>query len=92
LRCENPPEGARNLQECSRHTETHIPQLGFIGIQRDLRFAQKVGRRGTTGLNQREERGVKAQLLTRGRRAEQAQCRRRIVVGEGRLPARVEIA
>jgi hypothetical protein len=57
LRCENPPEGARNLQKCSRHAETHIPQLGFTGIHRDLRFAQKVGRRGTTGLNQREERG-----------------------------------
>jgi hypothetical protein len=24
LRCENPPEGARNLQECSRHIEEHI--------------------------------------------------------------------
>jgi hypothetical protein len=42
LRCENTPEGAKNLQECSRHTETHIPQLGFTGIHRDLNFAQKV--------------------------------------------------
>jgi hypothetical protein len=41
LRCENPPKGAKNLQEWSRHTETHIAQLGFTGIYRDLNFAQR---------------------------------------------------
>jgi hypothetical protein len=29
LRCENPPEGARNLQECSRAAKEHIVQHGF---------------------------------------------------------------
>jgi hypothetical protein len=58
LRCENTPQGARNLQECSRHTETHIPQLGFTGIHRDL----ELGTKGGNGLlywwhEQREERG-----------------------------------
>jgi hypothetical protein len=51
-----------------------------------------VGRRGITRLNQREERGVKAKLLTGGRKAGQAQGRRRIAAGEGRSPVRVEIA
>ena len=51
LRSENPPEGAKNLQGYSIHTETHIPQLGFTGIHRDLRFAQKVGRRASAQQN-----------------------------------------
>jgi hypothetical protein len=42
LRCENPPEGARNLQGCSRHTEEHISPHDFTGIHRDLKFVQKV--------------------------------------------------
>jgi hypothetical protein len=54
LRCENPPEGAKNLQECSIHTETHIPQHGFTRFLRDLKLTTKVEERAFTGLNQRE--------------------------------------
>jgi hypothetical protein len=43
LRYENPPEGAKNLQECSRHIETHIPQLGFRNSQR-FEFCAKGGK------------------------------------------------
>jgi hypothetical protein len=51
LRWENPPEGARNLQGCSRHTEEHISPHDFTGIHRDLKFAQKVGRRASAQQN-----------------------------------------
>jgi hypothetical protein len=41
LRWENPPEGAKNLQGYSIHTETHIPQQGFTRFLRIWSFAQK---------------------------------------------------
>jgi hypothetical protein len=58
LRCETPPEGAKNLQECSRHIETHITTWIHRNLQR-FEFCAKGGKRGGfTGLNvQREERG-----------------------------------
>jgi hypothetical protein len=40
---ENPPEGARNLQWCLRHTEEHIPQQEISRFHRDLNFAQGGG-------------------------------------------------
>jgi hypothetical protein len=42
LRCENPPEGAKNLQECSRATKEHIVQHGFTGIHKIWNWAQSV--------------------------------------------------
>jgi hypothetical protein len=42
LRWENPPEGARNLQECSRATKEHIVQHGFTRIHKIWNWAQRV--------------------------------------------------
>jgi hypothetical protein len=46
LRCENPPEGARNLHECSRHTEEHLQPVDFIGIHKKLKKTHKGRKRG----------------------------------------------
>ena len=35
MRWENPPEGAKNLQECSRNTGEHNTQLGCTGFHRN---------------------------------------------------------
>ena len=43
LRCENPPEGAKNLQECSRNIKGFNHALGFIGFDRNCNWAQKGG-------------------------------------------------
>jgi hypothetical protein len=48
LRWENPPEGAKNLQESSRNTGEHIPQLGFIGFDKNLRKFTRGGKRVNT--------------------------------------------
>jgi hypothetical protein len=53
---ENPPEGARNLQGCSRHTEEHIPQLGFTGFHKNLKLTHKGREGGCT--DQRNREGV----------------------------------
>jgi hypothetical protein len=41
LRWENPPEGAKNLQECSRNTGEHNTQLGCTGIHKILEVMHK---------------------------------------------------
>jgi hypothetical protein len=91
LRCENPPEGAKNLQECSRHIETHIPQHGSTRFHRDLELTTRVEERGFTGLNQREERdrGIRRLLTERGGTSATAGDRRSTAedgdAGEGRI-------
>jgi hypothetical protein len=60
LRWKNPPEGARNLQEYSRHTEGHIWPLGFTGFHRNWNWTQGV-EKGVLSLEnrEREDRGRK---------------------------------
>jgi hypothetical protein len=48
LRWENPPKGAKNLQESSRNTGEHIPQLGFIGFDNNSRKFTRGGKRVNT--------------------------------------------
>jgi hypothetical protein len=70
LRCENPPEGAKNLQECSRHTEKHKWPLGFTGFHRELKDVQKVEKGDFTGdrSTYREKKGKGERgVLTRER-------------------------
>jgi hypothetical protein len=55
LRCENPPEGAKNLQECSIHIETHIPQHGFTRFHRIWNWAKGVETEVLHCLSDREQ-------------------------------------
>jgi hypothetical protein len=66
LRWENPPEGARNLQECSRNTGEHISQLDFTGIHNFWKRCKRGGKRVLTA-SDRELRGSERGqvLLTR---------------------------
>jgi hypothetical protein len=66
LRWENPPEGARNLQECSRNTGEHISQLDFTGIHNFWKRCKRGGKRVLTA-SDRELRGSERgqELLTR---------------------------
>jgi hypothetical protein len=92
LRWENPPEGARNLQGCSRHTEEHIPQLGFTGFHKNLKLTHRGGREELTAQrNGEKERENAGESHQRGGQV-WAQGRRRIAAGEVRSPAREEIA
>jgi hypothetical protein len=69
LRWENPPEGARNLQGYSRHTEEHIWPLGFARIDRKLNWEQKVEIGGAQPRAEREREDI-------GRRCRAAHQRR----------------
>jgi hypothetical protein len=82
LRWENPPEGARNLQECSRNTGEHISQLDFTGIHNFWKRCKR-GWKGGALLTrtEREETGGRDGLLTEeGRRGRRG---RRSPVGDG---------
>jgi hypothetical protein len=93
LRWENPPEGAKNLQGYSRHTEEHIWPLGFTGFHRKLELTHKGWKRGHHWAeSERRERGEGKAAHQREKGRVQAQGRRRIAAGEWRSPARVEIA
>jgi hypothetical protein len=89
MRCENPPEGAKNLQECSRHTLEHIPPFGFTGFDRNWNFAQK-GRRGvlTAGRDREKKRERESRGCSPEREGEEHVVAVGLVVaGEGRTPA-----
>jgi hypothetical protein len=53
LRCENPPEGAKNLQECSRNIKGLNHALGFIGFDRNCNWHKRV-ERGASAQQNRE--------------------------------------
>jgi hypothetical protein len=55
LRFENPPEGAKNLQESSRNTGEHIPQQGFTRFLRIWSYCTK-GRSGSLCSPEQRER------------------------------------
>jgi hypothetical protein len=52
LRYESPPEGARNLQECLRHTKEHKWPQGCTGFHRDLNFFCTKERKGGSTASQ----------------------------------------
>jgi hypothetical protein len=78
---ENPPEGAKNLQGYSIHTETHIPQQGFTRFLRIWSFCTKGRNRSLCSPEQRERRTKGDGLLTEeGRRGTRG---RRSPIGDG---------
>jgi hypothetical protein len=95
LRWENPPEGAKNLQESSRDTGEHIPQLGFTGFHRNSQDFDCHTRRWHCLRNREweKQRGGKRFLTEEGWGQAQAHERRSTVVaGERRSPAGLGIA
>jgi hypothetical protein len=85
LRWENPPEGARNLQGCSIHTETHIPQHGCTRFHRIWNFWAKGVEMGASAHQNREGGELRerwALLTEEGRRG--ARGRRSTVRDGGR--------
>jgi hypothetical protein len=63
LRCENPPEGAENLQEYSRSTGEHISQQGCTRFHRIWNLGKK-GRNGVLCSKEIERREREPELLT----------------------------
>jgi hypothetical protein len=82
LRWEIPPEGAKNLQECSRNTREHKTQLDCTGFHRNSQdFGSDAKGGGKGSLCSPEQRGRRTRLLTEeGRRGAQG---RRSTVGDG---------
>jgi hypothetical protein len=78
LRWENPPEGARNLQGYTMGTIEHIPPLGFIGFDKNLKNGQGVENECLTA-SQTESRREKDRGKERGEV---------LLTGEGRRGAR----
>jgi hypothetical protein len=66
LRWENPPEGAKNLQGYSIHTETHKPQQGFTRFQEIWSVAQKGEVRDYSSPEREGEENRGRGLLTEG--------------------------
>jgi hypothetical protein len=70
LRCENPPEGAENLQEYSRNIGEHNSQLGCTGFHRnsqDLDLIHKeVALSKETEREREKQRGGKRLLTEEG--------------------------
>jgi hypothetical protein len=93
LRWENPPEGAKNLQESSRNIGEHIPQLGFTRIHNFWKRCERGGEK-VLNVTNREQRGSEREqgLLTgeghestrspEGRRRQGTQVRKIAGVGE----------
>jgi hypothetical protein len=57
VRWENPPEGASNLQECSRSTKGHFLPVGITGIHNNWKRHLRGGRVFTAQRNEERKRG-----------------------------------
>jgi hypothetical protein len=93
VRWENPPEGASNLQECSRSTKGHFLPVGITGIHKNWKKALKgMEEYSLPSEIKREREGKREQMILTGEGSTSIGGRRRIAVGEGRSPVREEIA
>ena len=90
MRWENPPEGAKNLQGYSIHTETHKPQQRFTRFLRIWSFCTK-GRRGSLCSPEQRERRTEGVVCSPRREGEGHELAgaqsETVAAGGGRSPA-----
>jgi hypothetical protein len=89
LRSENPPEGAKNLQGYTMGTIEHIPPIGFIGFDKNLKNFTKGGERCSLLHSQRAGKETEEEmdeLLTERERTSPGLHDRRSTVVAGGSP------